>query len=329
MIVFLIPPRVYPPLTDSDIATVSDVARAQELKDARLKLQNDVRTTLVQAFGALLVLTGAAIGACVSLQQVWETRNQIKQTADATRNQLKLGEQGQVTDRYTKAVDQLDEKNALAVRLGGLYALERIARDSPDDRTTIAEVLCAYARTAPRPDADAIEEESVARGIGNADELLALTVRAPDVQAALNILGRWQERLGKPPPVLDLHTADFRGANFYAAKLEGANLVGAQLQNANLQKTQLQGAILIGAQLQDAKLDGAQLQGAILSSAWLNGAMLWNAQLQHANLEDANADNTTGWPEGWDRERARAARVHFVDQPHRAHADADAPPPDF
>lgn len=36
------------------------------------------------------------------------------------------------------------------MRLGGLYALERIARDSRDDRVTIAEVLCAYARTAPR-----------------------------------------------------------------------------------------------------------------------------------------------------------------------------------
>jgi hypothetical protein len=32
------------------------------------------------------------------------------------------------------------------VRLGGTYALERIARDSPPDRATIEEVLTAYLR---------------------------------------------------------------------------------------------------------------------------------------------------------------------------------------
>jgi hypothetical protein len=71
------------------------------------------------------------------------------ETARASQDQLKLSEQGQVTDRCTKAIDQLDEKHGLAVRLGGLYALERIARDSRDDRVTIAEVLCAYALHRP------------------------------------------------------------------------------------------------------------------------------------------------------------------------------------
>jgi hypothetical protein len=97
-----------------------------------------------------VVLTGAAVGASVTLRQ-------IRETATASRNQLKLSEQGQFTDRYTKAIDQLDNKKALAVRLGGLYALERIARDSPPDRATIAEVLCTYARSAPprsRPPGD-------------------------------------------------------------------------------------------------------------------------------------------------------------------------------
>jgi hypothetical protein len=77
----------------------------------------------------------------------------MMETARASQDQLKLSEQGQVTDRYTKAIDQLDEKHGLAVRLGGLYALERIARDSRDDRVTIAEVLCAYAPHRPPPGA--------------------------------------------------------------------------------------------------------------------------------------------------------------------------------
>jgi hypothetical protein len=110
-----------------------------------LKAQSDVRTTLLQGFAALLVLTGAAVGASVTLRQVRATRDQITATADASSKQLERTREGQITDRYTKAVDQLGSQH-LDVRLGGIYALERIARDSPDDRATIEEVLTAYVR---------------------------------------------------------------------------------------------------------------------------------------------------------------------------------------
>ncbi|BAL88845.1 hypothetical protein AMIS_36250 [Actinoplanes missouriensis 431] len=50
-----------------------------------------------------------------------------------------------VTELYTKAVEQLGSADA-AVRLGGLYALERVAQNNPDQRQTIVNVLCAYLR---------------------------------------------------------------------------------------------------------------------------------------------------------------------------------------
>jgi len=50
-----------------------------------------------------------------------------------------------VTELYTKAVDLLGSANA-AVRLGGLYALERLAQDNDKHRPTIVAVLCAYLR---------------------------------------------------------------------------------------------------------------------------------------------------------------------------------------
>jgi uncharacterized protein YjbI with pentapeptide repeats len=50
-----------------------------------------------------------------------------------------------VTDQYTKAVEQLGSREA-AVRLGGLYALERLAQVDPDQRQTIVNVICAYLR---------------------------------------------------------------------------------------------------------------------------------------------------------------------------------------
>jgi uncharacterized protein YjbI with pentapeptide repeats len=50
-----------------------------------------------------------------------------------------------ITELYTKAVDQLGSDKS-AVRLGGLYALERLAQDNPGQRQTIVNVLCAYLR---------------------------------------------------------------------------------------------------------------------------------------------------------------------------------------
>lgn len=58
---------------------------------------------------------------------------------------LFLTRQGLITDRYTKAVEQLGSKQ-LDVRIGGIYALELVARDSLRDHPTIMEVLGAFIR---------------------------------------------------------------------------------------------------------------------------------------------------------------------------------------
>lgn len=54
--------------------------------------------------------------------------------------------EGQVTERFSKAVEHLSDAR-LAVRLGGIYALERISKDSPiKDFWTIIEILTAFVR---------------------------------------------------------------------------------------------------------------------------------------------------------------------------------------
>ena len=70
---------------------------------------------------------------------------------------LQVNREGQITEHFTRAIDQLgatDDKGKarLEIRLGGIYGLERIAKDSPErDYSTIMEVLTAYVRSnAPR-----------------------------------------------------------------------------------------------------------------------------------------------------------------------------------
>jgi hypothetical protein len=129
-LVLFAPRLLVPPASGASLRDVTDAAKRHELRDSRLKLQNDVRTTLLQGVGGLAVL----IGAFFTYRQV-----------QTSRRQLEIAQHGQVTERFTRAIDQLGHEN-LDVRLGGIYALERIANDSAQDRTTVTEVLTAFIR---------------------------------------------------------------------------------------------------------------------------------------------------------------------------------------
>jgi hypothetical protein len=170
-----------------------------------------------------------------------------------TYRQLHTAQQGQITERYTRAIDQLGHAQ-LDVRLGGIYALERIARDSLADRTTISEVLTAFVRShAPWP--PRLPGQYVATA--PIDEVPELQVRAADVQACLTVLGRG----GFASPAedqgdrLDLHAVDLRRADLHGAHLEEANLFGAHLEKANLDSAHLETAYLGGAHLERARAD--------------------------------------------------------------------------
>ncbi len=64
-----------------------------------------------------------------------------------------------VTDLYAKAVEQLGSDKA-PVRLGGLYALRRLAQDDARQRQTIVDVLCAYLRMPFTPPGEEPGEQS-------------------------------------------------------------------------------------------------------------------------------------------------------------------------
>ena len=97
-----------------------------------------------------------------------------------TARNFTLSREGQVTDRYTKAITQLGSKK-LDARIGGIYALERVARDSARDHPTVMEVLTAFIREhsheqwPPSDHPAGREQERSTR---------------PDVQAALTVVGR-------------------------------------------------------------------------------------------------------------------------------------------
>ena len=179
-----------------------------------------------------------------------------------------------MADTYTRAIDQIGSASS-TVQLGGLYALEELARKNKDYHWKIMKVLCAFVRRV------AVYES------------ISVTV-----QAALTVIGERKVHFDRPKDTEDnvaidlsnagLREADLIGAKLQSAKLHDTDLRSAKLNSAKLQKAQLQGAYLRDAQFNGADLTGAHLERADLQGAHLGGAILKGAILAGAEVEGAN-----------------------------------------
>jgi hypothetical protein len=73
---------------------------------------------------------------------------------------LRLNRRGQLTERFTKAIELIGSDN-VAIRLGGVYALEAIGWDSPGWHWSAMEVLTTVLREAPFVRDRAAEEQGI------------------------------------------------------------------------------------------------------------------------------------------------------------------------
>ncbi|MEU5878652.1 pentapeptide repeat-containing protein [Spirillospora sp. NPDC047279] len=279
--------------------------------EKRLELLEQRRQSRHQWFNSVGILFGVLFTAAglIVTSLTWRTGQEELRNA---REGLATAQEGQVTDRYTKAVEQLSSSRR-DVRTAAVYALERIATDSDRDRIAIRDVLAAFVR-----------ENDPARTVRNDD-----LPKEPDsdVQAALTVLARRpaepqrpvsrpgpyktrtaeEARRGlqenRPVPVLDLH-----GVRVPGARLLGANLAGANLEGAGLSGAFLDLAILKGANLSDADLSGAQLVGTDLSGTDLSGANLTGVFATFTTLAHAEWSEETVWPKGLGGRKGMLAR---------------------
>jgi uncharacterized protein YjbI with pentapeptide repeats len=259
-----------------------------EAKDlARLEI--DARTALIQAMGGAVLLLGF-LATAIGLVLTW--RN-LQITQNTALKNFQLTQDRQITEHYTRAVEQLGS-DKLELRLGAIYALERIARNSERDHWPIMEILTAYVREhAPWPPKaiplladDLSPTEKSPEGKDQPEPK-----PAPNIQAILTVLGRRTRYFGKGEDQrLDLRRTTLRGAYLREAHLEGAALWQAHLEGAYLREAHLERAYLGEAHLEGADLVKAHLEGADLLETHLEGAYLMRAHLEGAAIEDAHLE---------------------------------------
>jgi uncharacterized protein YjbI with pentapeptide repeats len=230
--------------------------------------ENSVRTSLIQALVGTLATFATSIAAFVAFQNYQETQKK------------------NIADRFSKAVEMLGHKET-NVRLGGIFALEQIAKSEDEYYGQIMEILTAYVREqSPWP-----EKEDKKRQV---DPLTgSLSKLAEDIQAVMTVLSRrrfsYQQ---KEEHRLDLHAVDLRNLQLTEnAKLQGVDFQGSCLNDAFMNKVRLEGADLRYAHLEGANLRYAHLEGANLRYAHLEGADLCYACLQKACVNNGCFNN--------------------------------------
>ena len=190
------------------------------------------------------------------------------------------------TTRYTEAIKQLGDKESLAVRLGGIYALERIAQDSERDRQTILDVLCAYL-LAESPNEQKTREEFTNMKSDTAAAAIAMgritQLHTPKNAVALGGANLTSANLTNA----DLTGSKLNHANLFDANLTGANLIKTKLIRTNFREADLTSSVLVFADLTKANLTKANLLSADLRGADLTEANLYAANLTNADLTDA------------------------------------------
>jgi uncharacterized protein YjbI with pentapeptide repeats len=274
---------------------------------------------------AFLVFSGPTAAGAALL--AWAALRQAATANDRHQEQTHADRQRRIIESFSKAIEQLGS-DKLEVRLGGIYALERISQESPQDYWTVMENLTAFVRErTQRTDAQRtvkpLEQliaerayllwESAGRPEGHSEEFWREAAYwtpeiygeppATDIAAVLTVIQRRVE--GDRA----LEAQDERVLDFREAVLRRADLTRAHLEGAILARAHLEGAMLVGVHFEGAGLMGANLEGALLYDAHLERADLRAARLQDASLHEAHLEGA--WLTGTHLEGARLSAAHL------------------
>jgi hypothetical protein len=201
---------------------------------------------------------------------------------------LHINRQSVIEQRFLQALQLIGAtdptgKKLIETRIGGIYALQKIAISSPKDFWTITEILTAYIRVnAPWP---TTQELSTPAGTQQ-----RWPNPAADIQACIDVLKRttiyygidkrhWALNLNHT----DLRNTDLRRFELFHTYLRESNLEGARLEHAILRKTRLEGANLERANLAEAVLDDVSLKGANLKDTIFRDTTLKDVNLENVH----------------------------------------------
>lgn len=249
-----------------------------------LETENKLRDTLIKLFGGAIVIVG-----------IYLTYRRIL----ASERQAAAFEDGQITERFSRSIEQLgsvDEKGNknIEIRVGGIYALERISKNSEKDFWPIMEILTSYLREVSLKDKEFIEAKVKDETLGLYEKVLSA-----EIQAAITVIGRRDITYEKKNKI-GIHLAGsylpysiIYQPNFQDAIMSHVNFSKSLIYNANFEETLLnrsnfKGAYAFDANFKNASLTAANFEDTTISGSSFRGADLKSVKWIMADLKEAD-----------------------------------------
>ncbi|HMG72155.1 MAG TPA: pentapeptide repeat-containing protein [Pyrinomonadaceae bacterium] len=232
------------------------------------------------------------------------TREIAESNLQISEQTLRISQEGQISNSFTRAIEQLGNQSNLASRLGGIYALEQIAKNSQEYNKPIVELLTAFVREHSRwKEADSVEAERAGLDIQTILTVLGRRTRlsqGDDPRNPLNLIATNLRLI----TLIDSHfehavfarsnlqgaflsDSHFEEASFRKCNMKKAVMERTQLGRANFTDANMEGANLLEAQGKQANFVMARLQGACFTRGYLKGAQFIRANLVKAYFDEA------------------------------------------
>jgi uncharacterized protein YjbI with pentapeptide repeats len=238
------------------------ITKNNDSGEKHINLENELRKTVAQIFGGLLVLIG-----------LYFTYEQLV----AARVSIQVSQQTQLTDEYSKAVEQLGN-NSSQIRLGGIYALQRLEENSDTYTSIVKNVLSMYIRQKSKlPDSSKFDEIQA-----------ALTVIFPKVSS--HDTTKTSDRINLSNSfLLDF---DFSGSYLCNVKMDNCVCSGSSFKNAVITSSKAYGTNFNAADFSAAKISNTVFYGADFPGAVFRNASIINCNFKICNLKECDLSNS-------------------------------------
>ena len=235
----------------------------------------------VEGWRNIIFSVGGIAGIAFAARRMWLLNQQRKNDVQRLH-----------TDSYIRAVEQLSSaKNGengktepnIAVRVGAIFGLEKIAYESKDHTYQILGLLSSY----------------ICENAGSYESKKNFVSPRNDIYTALKSIGRlMKENRPNGDYQPHLHNVDLRKTNLSRFELNYFDFFQAHLDRTVLINTQFVEAILVATDFTLSNLDSVNFKGAFLDRANLVGADMTGTQnLTQEQINKAFGDGGTNLPE--------------------------------
>lgn len=238
------------------------------------KLANNYRSTIAQVLGGIAVIAGLYL----------------------TARNVFAAEQTRWTKTFSDSVGQLGATGTngeplLSIRVGAIYSMERLSRDSPRDAMMISNVLLQYVQN--RATLAAAREFPTA----------STSPYLPDCEASLAVLGAIRARastgrnlklvlLDSFLPNLILTGKQLIGFHFKKVEFSGSHFDGGNLFELMFEDSTLEGCSFAESKLSSLEINLCRGQGASFSAASMKRSKILSSNFlecdfTHAKLQES------------------------------------------